>query len=78
MSAKLIVKGVLKSLFREPAPDTPVFVKNADDYRLDRSKLQDAFIGKPRATPWYTQERLESDGVVGIYKVGRHFDLGGQ
>lgn len=55
----------------ERAPAAPVFVRNADAYRLERCDIRGGHVGEPQATEWYTQDRLKADGVVGLYRTDK-------
>jgi len=78
MAGPLSVLTSLKSLFSVRAPvHAPLeFVCNTEEYRLDRTKLVDAQLGPPRATEWYTKERLVDEGYCGVYKTGPNFKMG--
>jgi hypothetical protein len=68
----------LRTFFKqlvEIAPQEPVFVRNEEAYRLDRCQIRGGQVGKPQATEWYTQDRLERDGIVGIYRTARTRDF---
>ena len=59
----------------EKAPQEPVFVRNAEAFRLDRCEIRGGHVGKPQETEWYTQARLESEGIVGIYRTAKTRDF---
>ena len=60
----------LLDIFRK-ADKEPVFVRNAEEWRLTAKDRDAHIVGKPKETEWYTAARLESDGIVGLYKPAR-------
>jgi hypothetical protein len=60
----------LLDIFRR-ADKEPVFVRNAEEWRMTAQDRETHIVGEPQATEWYTQARLKSDGIVGLYKPAR-------
>ena len=65
--------GIRDFFLGKAQPQEPVFVRNIDLTRTDFSRVQvvGGVIGRPQATEWYTQARLEDDGIAGLYRTGR-------
>lgn len=49
----------------------PVFVRNAEPWRMSAQDKAQYTTGAPRETEWYTQARLEAEGIVGLYAPAR-------
>jgi hypothetical protein len=62
---------------KEPAaaPETPVFVRNEESWRLSRFNVVGGFVGPAQAVVVngvenYTAERMAADGYEGLYRTG--------